>query len=202
MRVGICRYTDLFCFIFKSLLDRGPFCGATGTPCFWLRMTAHEFQSQAALLLLLLNDPQSHLWLLGPSTEPRSLTPEASMIPVCQPNPASTLCGKCNLTLTSLYGDCALSDEFPTLPESLSLDPHPDGRLRHSDRSLLLLKLTWQLLYVVVLQKHLWVLGSKIVRIVYYISTCSVTITTWNFFGQPAINFLCAFLYFFCPPNG
>ena len=44
--------------------------------------------------------------------------------------------------LTSLYGDCALSHAFPVLSEPFPLDPHPDGRLRHRDGSLLLLELT------------------------------------------------------------
>ena len=55
--------------------------------------SAHGFQSQGgfiitcALLLLVHKDPQSHLWLPGLGIEPRFLAPEASMIPLHQPDP-------------------------------------------------------------------------------------------------------------------
>ena len=42
-----------------------------------------------ALLLLACNDPQSHLWLLGPGIEPGSLTPEVSTIQLHQPDLAT-----------------------------------------------------------------------------------------------------------------
>ena len=54
--------------------------------------SAHEFQSQGgsviacALLSLVCNNPQSHLWLPGLGIEPGLLAPEASMIPLHQPN--------------------------------------------------------------------------------------------------------------------
>ena len=59
----------------------------------WYRLSrilddsAHEFQSQCGsivacvLLLLVCNDPQSHLWFSGTDIEPGSLTCKASMIP-------------------------------------------------------------------------------------------------------------------------
>ena len=56
--------------------------------------SAHEFQSQGgsviacALLSLVCNDPQSHLWLPGLGIEPRSPTLEESTIPLHQPDPA------------------------------------------------------------------------------------------------------------------
>ena len=56
--------------------------------------SAHEFQIQGgsiiacALLSLACNVPQSHLWLLRLGIEPGSLAPEATMIPLRQPNPA------------------------------------------------------------------------------------------------------------------
>ena len=57
-----------FFFFFKFLLDRGPFCGLTGTLCFGLRMTLSmsfkvrvDWSSPAHLLLLTCNDPQSSL---------------------------------------------------------------------------------------------------------------------------------------------
>ena len=52
--------------------------------------TDHEFQSQGGLiivctiLLLACNDPQSHLWFLGPGIKPGSLTLEANTIPLRQ----------------------------------------------------------------------------------------------------------------------
>ena len=83
---------DLF---LKFLLDRGSFCGATGTLCFGLQMTLLPMGKvimdpsllAGTLLLLVLNDSQSHIWLLGPGTKPRSLTPEASTILLRQPDP-------------------------------------------------------------------------------------------------------------------
>ena len=39
----------------KFWLDRGPFCGASGTLCFGLRMTAHEFRSQGGSIVALLS---------------------------------------------------------------------------------------------------------------------------------------------------
>ena len=54
--------------------------------------SAHEFQIQGgsvvacALLSLACNDSKSHLWLPGPGIEPGSLAPEASTIPLCQPD--------------------------------------------------------------------------------------------------------------------
>ena len=55
--------------------------------------SAHEFQSQGgsvvtyALLSLVCNNPQSHLWLPGLGIKPGWLAPEASTIPLHQPNP-------------------------------------------------------------------------------------------------------------------
>ena len=82
-----------FFLLRKFLLDRGPVCGATGTLCFGLGMILPtSFKSQGGsvitctLLSLACNDPQSHLWLPGPGIEPELLAPEASMIPLWQPD--------------------------------------------------------------------------------------------------------------------
>ena len=81
---GICSCFDDIASC-KFLLDPDPFCRVTGTLCFRLQMTAHGFQSQRefiiarALLWLVYNDPQSHLWL--PGIRPGWLSCGASMIP-------------------------------------------------------------------------------------------------------------------------
>ena len=43
-----------------------------------------------ALLSLMCSDRQSHLWLPQPGIEPGPLAPEASTIPLCQPDPTKT----------------------------------------------------------------------------------------------------------------
>ena len=66
-------------------------CGVTGTLCLGLRV--HGFQSQGgsiitcALLSLARNVPQNHPRLPGLGIGPGSLTPEASTIPLRQPDP-------------------------------------------------------------------------------------------------------------------
>ena len=64
-------------------------------PSFWTLVdSTNEFQSQGgsvisyALFSLVPNDLQSNLWLLGPGTEPESLTYEGSSIQLRQPGPA------------------------------------------------------------------------------------------------------------------
>ena len=58
--------------------------------------SAYEFQSQGGMivaytvLLLVCSVPQSYLWYLGPSIEPRLLAPEVSTIPLHQPDPQYT----------------------------------------------------------------------------------------------------------------
>ena len=77
----------------RFLFDRGSFCGATGTLGFGLRMNLLpvgfkvrvDSSSPMSLLSLVLNDPQSHLWLLRLGIESASLTPEASAVPLHQP---------------------------------------------------------------------------------------------------------------------
>ena len=75
-------------FILKILLDRGSFCGNYWYPLFQTSCgSAYQFQSQGrlimacALLMLVCNDPQSHLCLLGLGLKPRSLNCEVSIIP-------------------------------------------------------------------------------------------------------------------------
>ena len=88
-----CYYLFLKVFVGPWSILWGHLC-----PLFWTSDdSAHEFQSQGgsvitcALLLLACNNPQSHLWLPGLGIEPRSLTPAASTIPLCQPDPAILL---------------------------------------------------------------------------------------------------------------
>ena len=57
----------------KFLLDRDPFCGATGTLCFGIRMTVHRFLSQVGLIVACINlllDPQDLLCLSALGIEP------------------------------------------------------------------------------------------------------------------------------------
>ena len=81
--------SPLFCFL-NFVGPRSIFWGHW-YPLFWTSEDS-EFQSQGgsvvacALLSLVLNDPQSHLCLLGPCIEPGSLAPEVSIIPLYQPN--------------------------------------------------------------------------------------------------------------------
>ena len=79
--------------------------------------SALEFQSQDRLIItctlfsLAYNVPQSHLWLLGPGIEPGSLAPKASMITLCQPDPAAWNTNgmeQCCLSNTSLKHNSTL----------------------------------------------------------------------------------------------
>ena len=82
----------------KNSIAESLFVGSLG-PCVsdleWLvGFIGGGFIVTSALLLLVHNNLQSHLWLAGLRNEPRSLTCEVSMVPLRQPNLARYNCAK------------------------------------------------------------------------------------------------------------